>query len=157
LLIAVIWNHDTDDWMLGEDKTFQAGWIDANATQWANDAATSTEGGISLEHDLYQGTVDAAIRVLPILKKSYDVKPVGACSGMTSVYKEGGNVTASASSSAVAPSASNSNTQQSSSSSGAGSSAVAAGASSSQASAANKQIAGAALSGLIFLTAATLF
>ncbi|KAH8554734.1 hypothetical protein BGW37DRAFT_402684, partial [Umbelopsis sp. PMI_123] len=100
--IPVIWNHDTDDWMLGEDKSFQANWIDANATAWVNEAANATVGGVSLEHDLYQGTVDAAIRILPVLKKAYDVKPVGACSGMTSVYKEG-NVTVSASASSVAP------------------------------------------------------
>lgn len=146
--------------MLGEDKSFQADWIDANVTAWANEAATAADGGISLEHDLYQGTVDAAIRVLPILKKSYDVKPVGACSGWSSVYKEATSVNASTSASSVAPSSSNTQqTQQQSASSngGASASAVAASAGESHASAANKQLAGTALSGLIVLAAAALF
>ncbi|GAB5588044.1 chitin deacetylase [Umbelopsis nana] len=114
----VIWNHDTDDWKLSEAAGFDAAWIDGNATQWANEAATATVGGLSLEHDLYAGTVDAAIRILPMLKKAYNVVPVGQCSGLASVYKEGvtsANATASnatssgaASNSSVAPAASGS-------------------------------------------------
>ncbi|CAO3688328.1 unnamed protein product [Umbelopsis vinacea] len=115
----VIWNHDTDDWKLGETAGFDAAWIDGNATQWVNEAAAATIGGLSLEHDLYAGTVDAAIRILPMLKKAYNVVPVGQCSGLASVYKEGvtsANVTAAnatastngTSSSGVAPAASGS-------------------------------------------------
>lgn len=53
---------------MNEIAGFKPEWIDANATEWA--AANSTGGGISLEHDLYQSTVDAAKRVLPILQVS---------------------------------------------------------------------------------------
>ncbi|KAI8339582.1 hypothetical protein BC941DRAFT_420891 [Chlamydoabsidia padenii] len=89
----VIWNHDTDDWKVAEDKTFDEKWIDGNATKWASDAASATVGGISLEHDLYQKTVDAAIRILPTLQKAYKVTTVGQCVGQQS-YKEGSaNVT----------------------------------------------------------------
>ncbi|KAI7866749.1 hypothetical protein BDF14DRAFT_1727578 [Spinellus fusiger] len=88
----VIWNHDTDDWMLGESTTFQASWIDNNATQWVGEAATATVGGVSLEHDLYAATVDAAIRILPLLQKAYKVTTIGSCSGQPS-YKDGGNTT----------------------------------------------------------------
>jgi hypothetical protein len=71
MFLAVIWNHDTDDWKVAEDKTFDEKWIDGNATKWASEAASATEGGISLEHDLYQKTVDAAIRILPTLQVSF--------------------------------------------------------------------------------------
>jgi len=153
----VIWNHDTDDWMLGEDKTFQASWIDANATAWVNEAATATVGGVSLEHDLYAGTVDAAIRILPLLKKAYDVKPVGACSGMTSVYKEGGNVTASASASSAALPVPSSAPAGSAGGSGVNAAAGSASASKTASSGANKQIVGTAVTGLVALVAAALF
>lgn len=103
---------------MSEAAGFDAAWIDGNATQWVNEAATATVGGLSLEHDLYAGTVDAAIRILPMLKKAYNVVPVGQCSGLASVYKEGvtsANATASnatssgaASNSSVAPAASGS-------------------------------------------------
>jgi hypothetical protein len=139
--------------MLGEDKSFQAGWIDANATAWVNEAANATVGGVSLEHDLYQGTVDAAIRILPVLKKAYDVKPVGACSGMTSVYKEG-NVTVSASASSVAP------TGASASASASNAGVNAAGGASStptHSSGASKQTIGLALTGVVAIVAAALF
>ncbi|CAO3613215.1 unnamed protein product [Cunninghamella blakesleeana] len=85
---AVIWNHDTDDWRSQEDKGFDVKWIDGNATAWAKEAATATVGGISLEHDLYPKTVDAAIRILPVLQKAYKVTTVGQCTGQQS-YKEG--------------------------------------------------------------------
>ncbi|KAI9012565.1 hypothetical protein CLU79DRAFT_769942 [Phycomyces nitens] len=93
----VIWNHDTDDWMLGESASFKESWVDGNATEWASKAATSDVGGVSLEHDLYQKSVDAAIRILPILQKAYTVTTVGGCSGQAS-YKEGSvqNATSSA-------------------------------------------------------------
>ncbi|CAO3642781.1 unnamed protein product [Cunninghamella echinulata] len=87
--VPVIWNHDTDDWRSAEDKSFDVKWIDGNATQWAKEAATATTGGISLEHDLYPQTVDAAIRILPTLQKAYKVVTVGECTGQQS-YKEGG-------------------------------------------------------------------
>lgn len=66
LLLAVIWDHDTLDWMAGENANFNERWIDGNVTEWASQNATG--GGISLEHDLYKQTVDAAIRVLPVLE-----------------------------------------------------------------------------------------
>ncbi|KAI8365263.1 uncharacterized protein BYT42DRAFT_158362 [Radiomyces spectabilis] len=84
---AVIWSHDTHDWTLTENPSFKTEWIDGNVTQWAKAASTATQGGISLEHDLYKETVEAAIRVLPILQKAYNVTTVGDCSNQPS-YKE---------------------------------------------------------------------
>ncbi|ORY97610.1 hypothetical protein BCR43DRAFT_523752 [Syncephalastrum racemosum] len=123
--VPVIWDHDTDDWMAGESKTFDVNWIDGNATQWATEAGNSQTGGISLEHDLYQQTVDAAIRILPTLQKAYKVTTVGACSGQQS-YKEGGNnatTSASATSSAAVSSAGAASSGAGAASSGAGNSA----------------------------------
>jgi hypothetical protein len=143
--------------MLGEDTTFQADWIDNNATAWVNEAATATVGGVSLEHDLYSGTVDAAIRILPVLKKAYDVKPVGACSGMTSVYKEGVNITASASASSAAAPSSNSASSAGGSAVNAAAAAASASTSASKTNGSNKQFVGTAVTGLVALAAAALF
>jgi peptidoglycan/xylan/chitin deacetylase (PgdA/CDA1 family) len=100
----IIWNHDTNDWAYASDpKNFKESWIDGNVTKWANAAKSATVGGISLEHDLYTQTVDAAIRILPILQKEYELVPAGKCNNVQ-VYK--GNATvpvANATSSAVAP------------------------------------------------------
>lgn len=146
--------------MLGEDTSFQADWIDANATAWVNEASNATVGGVSLEHDLYAGTVDAAIRILPILKKAYDVKPVGVCAGMASVYKES-NVTVSASASSAAPASPTGASSSSSASVVANAGVNGAGSSSAgpvaTTSGANKQTVGLALTGLVALAAAALF
>ncbi|KAJ8654154.1 hypothetical protein O0I10_010230 [Lichtheimia ornata] len=103
--VPVIWNHDTDDWMIQESQGFNPQWIDGNATEWAKQ--NTTQGGISLEHDLYKQTVDAAIRILPTLQDAYKVTTVGACVGQPS-YKEGNATSpaASGSSSGAVPSAS---------------------------------------------------
>lgn len=85
--IPVIWNHDTNDWAHASDPVnYKAAWIDGNVTKWANAAKTATDGGISLEHDLYDKTVDAAIRILPILQKVYTLTPVGQCNNVE-MYK----------------------------------------------------------------------
>ncbi|KAI8971559.1 hypothetical protein BDF20DRAFT_824864 [Mycotypha africana] len=85
---SVIWDHDTNDWMLAENAAgFKAEWIDGNFTQWVADASTSSSGGLSLEHDIKLATVDAAIKNLPALQKAYKVVTVGECAGVPS-YKE---------------------------------------------------------------------
>ncbi|KAI8077920.1 uncharacterized protein B0P05DRAFT_543334 [Gilbertella persicaria] len=87
--VPIIWNYDTNDWAAQSNPaTYKQEWIDGNVTQWANNAKTAKVGGISLEHDLYSSTVDAAIRVIPILKKAYTLTPAGACNNVQ-VYKEG--------------------------------------------------------------------
>jgi peptidoglycan/xylan/chitin deacetylase (PgdA/CDA1 family) len=87
---AIIWNHDTFDWAFASNpKAFNERWIDGNVTEWAKIAKTADVGGISLEHDLYNQTVDAAIRVLPILQKEYTLLPAAACNHQSQlVYKE---------------------------------------------------------------------
>ncbi|KAG2208106.1 hypothetical protein INT47_010468 [Mucor saturninus] len=108
---SVIWDHDTNDWMLAEKVPgFKSEWIDGNFTEWAGEANTSSTGGLSLEHDIMLVTVQAAIKNLPILQAAYKVVTVGQCAGVPS-YKET-NVTlpvnASAVSSSILPAATSS-------------------------------------------------
>lgn len=103
--IPVIWNHDTNDWAYAANPTqFKESWIDGNVTKWANAAKTATVGGISLEHDLYSKTVDAAIRILPILQKEYELVPVGKCNNVK-IYKDGALPVTNATVSSAVPSA----------------------------------------------------
>ncbi|CAO3616697.1 unnamed protein product [Cunninghamella echinulata] len=85
---AVIWTHDTNDWALTENKAFKPEFIAGNVTQWVTESATSQVGGVSLEHDLYDVTVKAAIDILPIFLKNWKVTTVGTCNAQAS-YKEG--------------------------------------------------------------------
>ncbi|CAO3624782.1 unnamed protein product [Mucor fragilis] len=101
---SVIWDHDTNDWMLGENAPgFKSEWIDGNFTEWIAEADTATTGGLSLEHDIQKVTVDAAIRNLPALQKAYKVVTVGQCAGIPS-YKEA-NATLPINSTAISSSA----------------------------------------------------
>ncbi|RCH79576.1 hypothetical protein CU098_000625, partial [Rhizopus stolonifer] len=82
-------------------ESFQEIWIDGNVTQWAQAAKQAQAGGVSLEHDLYEKTVNAALRVLPILQKEYTLLPVGVCNRVE-VYKN--NSTATIAHSSLVPS-----------------------------------------------------
>ncbi|CEI98097.1 hypothetical protein RMCBS344292_12214 [Rhizopus microsporus] len=90
--IPVIWNHDTNDWAAASNPhSFKESWIDGNVTKWAQEAKHAKVGGISLEHDLYEKTVDAAIRITPTLQKAYTLVPVGVCNNVT-MYKDNATV-----------------------------------------------------------------
>lgn len=84
--IAVIWSVDTNDWYLPSDPSFNAQWITNNVTEWAS--KNTTQGGVSLAHDLYKETVDAALNYLPILEDAYNLKTVAQCNSQAP-YKEG--------------------------------------------------------------------
>ncbi|KAI9495814.1 hypothetical protein BDB00DRAFT_927160 [Zychaea mexicana] len=87
----VIWSTDTNDWYLTEHAdTFQVDWIKGNITEWA--ATNTTTGGMSLSHDLYNVTVDAAIEYMPTFMESFELETVGQCNNQQA-YKEGaGNI-----------------------------------------------------------------
>ncbi|CEG83426.1 hypothetical protein RMATCC62417_17348 [Rhizopus microsporus] len=90
--IPVIWNYDTNDWAAASNPhSFKESWIDGNVTKWAQEAKNAKVGGISLEHDLYEKTVDAAIRITPTLQKAYKLVPVGICNNVT-MYKDNATV-----------------------------------------------------------------
>lgn len=49
---------------------FKSEFIDGNFTEWVKEANTSSTGGLSLEHDITQVTINAAIKNLPALQVS---------------------------------------------------------------------------------------
>ncbi|KAL1936767.1 hypothetical protein VTP01DRAFT_901 [Rhizomucor pusillus] len=99
--IPAIWDHDTNDWKIGTAGV-TADSIVQTVREWA--AKNTTSGGISLQHDRVNETVQAAIQALPILDDAYQLTTVGTCANMSSnqIYKEtmnqnqGGNSTSGA-------------------------------------------------------------
>ncbi|KAF8941424.1 hypothetical protein EDD21DRAFT_384430 [Dissophora ornata] len=86
---SVIWDYDTNDWQLPpggggmtpakEDQEF-ATWIAA--------AKNDTTGHITLQHELYQATVDEAIINLPKVQATWKTMPVSACMNDPHPYRE---------------------------------------------------------------------
>ncbi|KAL1915561.1 uncharacterized protein VTP21DRAFT_6685 [Calcarisporiella thermophila] len=85
---AVIWNHDSNDWRIKEGQSTPAA-VDGNFTQWIKEAATAQVGGLSLEHDHAEITVQLAIKNLPLLAKAYKLIPLSQCVGDANVYQAG--------------------------------------------------------------------
>jgi hypothetical protein len=84
---VVIWDKDTNDWMSGEDKSFQVSWIEGNFTEWVKE--DDPTGHISLEHDLYNQSATQAPSVVPIVQGAgFTIKPVAQCIGDTQPYVE---------------------------------------------------------------------
>ncbi|KAI9489770.1 hypothetical protein BDB00DRAFT_841337 [Zychaea mexicana] len=82
-----IWSHDTFDWEIGTNPTVTPQSIEQEVTSWLNTAT----GGISLQHDRVNETVNVAINtVVPLLKGKYEMSTVAACANMSAedVYKE---------------------------------------------------------------------
>ncbi|KAF9344653.1 chitin deacetylase [Mortierella sp. NVP85] len=84
----VIWDYDTDDWKLPPGGSMTAEAVDAEFTKWIAAAPTDTTGHITLEHELYKLTVDAAVRNLPKIQATWKVMPVSACINDAHPYKE---------------------------------------------------------------------
>lgn len=108
-----MWSVDSQDWRITAGGQTEAGLL-ANVTQWANTAASLTQGGNSLMHDLNNITVGAAIKALPILHPKVKLSPVGVCAGWngasylesTPATTQPSGVAPAASASGVAPAAS---------------------------------------------------
>lgn len=87
---VVIWDKDTNDWMSGEDKSFQVSWVEGNFTEWVKE--DDTTGHISLEHDLYKQSAEQGPLVVPIVQGAgFTIKPVAQCVGDTQPYLESTN------------------------------------------------------------------
>lgn len=85
----VIWDYDTDDWQLPPGgTTLTPAAVDAEFTKWIAAAPTDKTGHITLEHELYQATVDAAIRNLPKIQATWKVMPVSSCMNDANPYVE---------------------------------------------------------------------
>ncbi|KAF9953075.1 chitin deacetylase, partial [Modicella reniformis] len=67
----VIWDYDTDDWKLPPGGSMSDQMVDQEFSKWIASASNDTTGHITLEHELYQSSVDAAIRNLPKIQATW--------------------------------------------------------------------------------------
>ncbi|KAF9973267.1 chitin deacetylase [Actinomortierella ambigua] len=84
----VIWDYDTDDWQMPPGGSRTESQVDADFSKWIAAAPNDTTGHIVLEHELYQTTVDAAIKNLPNVQKTWKTVPVAACMNDPHPYRE---------------------------------------------------------------------
>uniref|UniRef100_A0A1D1Y1F3 chitin deacetylase n=1 Tax=Anthurium amnicola TaxID=1678845 RepID=A0A1D1Y1F3_9ARAE len=85
--MIVIWDKDTNDWISGDDKTFDISWVEGNFTEWVKE--NDPTGHISLEHDLYNQTAAQGPKVVPIVEGAgFTIKPVYQCVGDQNAYLE---------------------------------------------------------------------
>ncbi|KAL1923901.1 uncharacterized protein VTP21DRAFT_6936 [Calcarisporiella thermophila] len=89
------WNRDTDDWKVGVPGSgVSKATIVANYTNWVKNPPAATvglakgKGVISLQHDLYAETVEAAIESINIIKQKYKPMAVAQCLGDKTPYAE---------------------------------------------------------------------
>ncbi|CAO3591892.1 unnamed protein product [Absidia cylindrospora] len=140
-MTTMIWNKDSNDWNMPGDGGGDLPWdtVDGYFEGWVEarkNGSDNTVGTICLEHELNNATVKMTEKWLPTLQKTFDVKSIHDCMGITQPYWEESWVypqNASGNSSTT-----NSNSTASSSSSGAiqsSSSSASSGASSSDSSA----------------------
>lgn len=85
---SVIWDYDTNDWMMAPGGTRTMAQVDAAFAQWIAAAPTDKTGHMTLEHELYQNTVDAAIANLPKVQATWKTMPVSACMNDAHPYQE---------------------------------------------------------------------
>lgn len=85
---SVIWDLDTNDWMMAPGGKRTMAQVDQAFDQWIAAAPQDTTGHICLEHELYQNTVDAAIANLPRLQQTWKTMPVSACVNDPHPYRE---------------------------------------------------------------------
>ncbi|KAF9158887.1 hypothetical protein DFQ26_007130 [Actinomortierella ambigua] len=86
--INVIWDYDTDDWQMSPGGSRTEAQVDDEFAKWIAAAPNDTTGHIVLEHELYQNTVDAAIKNLPAVQKTWKTVPVAACMNDPHPYRE---------------------------------------------------------------------
>jgi hypothetical protein len=67
-LTAVLWNHDTSDWSLGEAGGATPQQVQANLQTWL--AGPKNPGLIILEHELSDASVQAFITAFPLIKQN---------------------------------------------------------------------------------------
>ncbi|KAK5814742.1 hypothetical protein F5H01DRAFT_347252 [Linnemannia elongata] len=85
---SVIWDLDTNDWMMAPGGTRTMAQVDAAFAQWIAAAPTDKTGHMVLEHELYANTVDAAIANLPKVQATWKAMPVSACMNDPHPYQE---------------------------------------------------------------------
>ncbi|KAG0307365.1 chitin deacetylase [Dissophora globulifera] len=88
---SVIWDYDTNDWQMDPASTQTAVTPTSIGTLfdgWIAASKNDTAGHITLEHELYQSTVDVAIANLPKIQATWKTMPVSACMGDAHPYRE---------------------------------------------------------------------
>lgn len=85
---SVIWDIDTDDWMMAPGGTRTEAQVDTAFDQWVAGASNLTVGHVCLEHELYQNSVDSAIKNLPKIQSTWKAMPVSACVNDPHPYRE---------------------------------------------------------------------
>jgi len=85
---SVIWDIDTNDWMMAPGGTRTEAQVDTAFDQWVAGAGNLTVGHVCLEHELYQTSVTSAITNLPKIQKTWKAMPVSACVNDPHPYHE---------------------------------------------------------------------
>lgn len=85
---SVIWDIDTNDWMMAPGGTRTEAQVDTAFDQWVAGAGNLTVGHVCLEHELYQTSVTSAITNLPKIQKTWKAMPVSACVNDPHPYQE---------------------------------------------------------------------
>ncbi|KAF9385997.1 chitin deacetylase [Podila verticillata] len=85
---SVIWDIDTNDWMMAPGGTRTEAQVDTAFDQWVAGANNLTVGHVCLEHELYQTSVTSAITNLPKIQKTWKAMPVSACVNDPHPYHE---------------------------------------------------------------------
>ncbi|KAF9173943.1 chitin deacetylase [Mortierella sp. AD011] len=85
---SVIWDYDTNDWQMSPGGSRTLAEVNADFATWEAAAPNDTTGHITLEHELYQNTVTAAIDNLPKLGATWKLMPVSACMNDSHPYQE---------------------------------------------------------------------
>ncbi|KAF9188174.1 chitin deacetylase [Haplosporangium sp. Z 767] len=85
---SVIWDYDTDDWKMAPGGQRTESQVDQAFDQWVAAAPQDKTGHITLEHELYQNTVNAAIKNLPKIQATWKAMSVAACMNDSHPYQE---------------------------------------------------------------------
>ncbi|KAI1315934.1 chitin deacetylase [Mortierella claussenii] len=85
---SVIWDYDTNDWQMSPGGTKTEAQVDQDIAGWIANAPKDKTGHITLEHELYQNTVNAAITNLPKIQATWKTMPVSACMNDAHPYRE---------------------------------------------------------------------
>ncbi|KAF9141118.1 chitin deacetylase [Mortierella sp. GBA39] len=144
---SVIWDYDTNDWMMAPGGTRTMAQVDTAFAQWIAAAPTDKTGHITLEHELYANTVDAAIANLPKIQATWKAMPVSACMNDLHPYVEK-NITLATMNGAKAG-VSNGNATASSTASAAGSTATGSAGTSTASGSANHSTGSGAVSNVV--------
>lgn len=86
---TILWEQDSFDWQIGSGHP--ASEVDGYFEKWIsarNTSADTTNGHITLQHELNADTIKIAMKWLPQVAKQFNVMPIHQCLDDTSPYWE---------------------------------------------------------------------